>query len=230
MTGREATDSRDSGFTLVELLVGLALTSLLGVLLLDSMRTGLLTWRTIARHADHMDQVIVVQTQLRRLIGLAYPFYDAPNTTAGHVLFEGTPTALSFLATAPTAVQEAGRAKFVLSIEQLDGHLALTLASQPELPSRSQDYPSTSITLLRGLASASLTYLSQDRGGQNRGQHSGLWHDRWYAQAELPQLIRLDVAFPEGDPRWWPDFTIAPRLSVDVGCTHDPLTKNCRGR
>jgi general secretion pathway protein J len=46
----------------------------------------------------------------------------------------------------------------------------------------------------------------------------------------MPQLLRIQVRFTEGDSRTWPDLVIAPRITADVGCVYDQLTQQCRGR
>ena len=66
--------------------------------------------------------------------------------------------------------------------------------------------------------------------GKRRVDKAPAWHDAWAAEPALPLLVSLKVRFRSGDTRLWPDLVIAPRITADVGCVHDPLTKRCRGR
>jgi len=40
-------------------------------------------------------------------------------------------------------------------------------------------------------------------------------------------LVRVAVAFPEGDPRVWPDLYVHPRAAVPELCTIDLTTSQC---
>ncbi len=56
------------------------------------------------------------------------------------------------------------------------------------------------------------------------------WRTSWSNEKTLPQLVRIYAVFPDGDARIWPEFVVAPRVSVDVNCLYDALTKYCQGR
>ena len=66
--------------------------------------------------------------------------------------------------------------------------------------------------------------------GKKRSDRAAAWHDTWTAEPGLPRLVRVTVRLPAGDTRLWPDLITSPRITADVGCIHDPLTKRCRGR
>ena len=85
MTGALATTEPDAGgeagFTLVELLVALALFSLLVTLLFDNVRFGLHAWRQGSAHAENIDHGMIVQDLLRRMIENAYPMLAVDSGT-----------------------------------------------------------------------------------------------------------------------------------------------------
>jgi general secretion pathway protein J len=217
--------SGDRGFTLVELLVGLSLMSLLAVTLIGAMRTGLITWRGVARHAEKLDQIMVAQSQLRKLIGAAYPMHIRSNDSMGHVVFDGTSTSLRFLSTAPVAVQGGGRGIFLLSVVPRGNGFALTVTSRPELEARSHKGQPASVTLVEGLEYMSFAYF-----GRRRDDRVSAWHDNWQAHVELPLLVRIDARFAGHSSQRWPSFVVRPQISVDISCELDVLIKRCRGR
>jgi hypothetical protein len=40
------------------------------------------------------------------------------------------------------------------------------------------------------------------------------WRESWDGADGLPALIALEVVFPAGDPRSWPELMVAPRLAA----------------
>ncbi len=52
--------------------------------------------------------------------------------------------------------------------------------------------------------------------GAERAGAEAEWRERWDVADRLPALIVLEVAFPAGDSRSWPDLVVAPRLAATV--------------
>jgi general secretion pathway protein J len=222
MTGNGARkpSRRDAGFTLVEVLVVLALVSLLTAALFGSVHFGLKAWERTTSRAAAIDQNLLVQDFLRRMIAAAYPSFVVDDLTHGHIDFAGTETSISFFAPTPVARGLGGRSRFVVSLDQ---NKALTVISQSEwVPaeavSRVRD------VLMTNLEGIEFSYFGKGRSGPLQ------WRNSWVAEPSLPQLVRLRVKFPSDDQRVWPELLIAPRIDVDVGCVYDLLTKQCRGR
>jgi general secretion pathway protein J len=214
-----------TGFTLVETLVAITLLALLSIALTGGLRFGVDAWARSSAHSDQLSRTTVVQGLLRRAVGEAYPYFLSKDPTRPYVDFEGTSESLAFLASAPIVLGSVGRSRFRLSIAKHDGLSDLVMTSQAELAAA--DAPTTveRKMLLAGTAFIEFAYF-----GKLRSETNAEWHDSWTGQTALPQLLRVQVRFSKGDTRLWPDLVIAPRISVDVGCVYDPLTKQCRGR
>ena len=215
----------EAGFSLVEVLVALVLLGLLSMALFASVRFGVTAWQRGGERSDQIHTSMLVQDLLRRLIGQAYPLVLADGTGTGRVDFAGTSTSLDFLAPVPVALASGGRARFKVAIERRGGGTDLVMTSRPELAAADAPAELTRKTLLATIEMAEFAYF-----GAAQSQPASQWHDRWGGELSLPALVRLRVRFARSDPRLWPDLTIAPRITADVGCTYDPLTKLCRGR
>jgi general secretion pathway protein J len=199
------------------------LLSLLTMALFFSVRFGVTAWQRGTERSDQIHTSMLVQDLLRRLIGQAYPLVLSDGSGNGRVDFEGTSTSLDFLAPVPVALASGGRARFKLSIERHGDGSDLVVTSRPELAAGDAATELSRKTLLATIETAEFSYFG---GVQSDG--AAQWHDRWSGEMTLPMLVR--VRFARGDPRLWPDLTIAPRITADVGCVYDPLTKLCRGR
>jgi general secretion pathway protein J len=221
MTG-DPPDS-EAGFTLVELLVALALFSMLSTLLFGNVRFGIRAWQYGAVHAEQVDHTMVVQRVLRRIIEEAYPLFLAGDPTHPHVNFNGTRTSLDFLSSAPTAAGVGPRYRFLLTADNLGGKTDLVMRAGPELAS-SED-ASTQTVLLANIERLEFSYF-----GATSSNSTSQWRDEWLQQAAAPRLVRVRAWFPTHDGRKWPDLVVTPRISADVNCIYDTLTKRCRGR
>jgi general secretion pathway protein J len=213
----------DAGFTLVEVLVVLALVGLLTSALFASLRFGLHAWERTTSRAVAIDRNLLVQDFLRRAVAAAYPAFVMDDLTHGHVDFAGTATSISFLGPTPLARGLGGRTRFLIALDQSGGANALTVVAQSEL-APSQAVSTVRDVLLTNLDGVEFSYFGRGRSGALE------WRNTWISEPTLPQVVRLRVKYPAGDPRIWPELLISPRIDVDVACVFDLLTRRCRGR
>ncbi len=213
----------EAGFTLVELLVALALFSLLCTLLFGNVRFGMRAWQYGAVHSEQVDHTTVVQGVLRRLIEEAYPLFLTGDPTHPHVDFNGAQTSLDFLSSAPTAAGVGPQYRFLVAADKVGGKTDLVMTSRPELASAGD--ATTRTVLLADIERIEFFYF-----GATLSDSAAQWRNEWQQQAAAPQLVRVQAWFPARDGRKWSDLLIAPRISADVNCVYDALTKRCRGR
>jgi general secretion pathway protein J len=168
---------------------------------------------------------VLLQDVLRRTVGDAYPYFHPTDPTheLGYVDFSGTAGSMHFLASAPQALGGRGRVRFAIELERNSSGTELVVTTTPELAEGSAK-PERKL-LLSHVEDVEFAYF-----GKKRSQREAIWHNAWTGEPTLPQLVRVRVRAASSDVRTWPDLLIAPRLTADVGCVHDPLTKQCRGR
>ena len=187
----------DAGFTLIELLVTIALLSLLLVLLFGGLHFGTRAWDRAQAHEAGTDELRAVQDLMRRELVQAYPGHAGVEPA---VAFDGGTDSVRFLAPAPQAVETGGR--FRITIAERRGTLAMD--GTPELAVAPGAAWST--VLLHHIAAVRLAYFSRGR-----------WLSSWRDAAGLPELVRVQVDFPPGDGRLWPDLIVAPRIASGAG-------------
>lgn len=89
----------ENGFTLLELLVAMAILGLLAAALSGGIGFGLRAWEAGQRGADRLETPAAVQALLRRQIEQAYPMLA--HTDEPTILFEGARHRLRFLTFLP---------------------------------------------------------------------------------------------------------------------------------
>jgi len=213
----------EAGFTLVEILVALALFSLLATLLFDNVRFGLHAWKHGSAHAEQFEHSMMSQDLMRRMIGNIYPMLVTDGTRQ-RIDFDGSSDAVSFLGNAPI-VASGGRFRFRFSVERQQDRNNLVMRSTSELADPQDASMTTRTILLSDIDRAEFSYF-----GETATERTARWQDDWTQRSEMPGVVRIRVAFRSGDARRWPELLVAPRIGADVSCVYDAITMRCRGR
>jgi prepilin-type N-terminal cleavage/methylation domain-containing protein len=202
---RPARDAR--GFTLVELLIALAIVGALVAIAFGGLRVAVTSWRQGEDRAEAHQHVRSVALVLARAVSAAYP-YRASRGLAPEpvVLFEGSENRLEFVTQAPpfpAAIPIAFTA-VVLSID--DGGEPGLVVRQQALPNRDPFSEATVVYRDPGVTRLALAYLDE----------TGAWKDAWDAAEAraTPRAVKVTVATARnGRTEELPPLTVALRTA-----------------
>lgn len=212
----------EAGFTLIEMLVTLALLGMAALILLQ----GLATAGTIAQRertqSSGLAETIAAQRVVRNSIERLRPVRRV-DTSTPVIEFRGTAGVVTYVGPpldrdAPDVLQ-----RFRLT-RTASGDLVLYSAS---ILKQNIDRSGTDLvgwspnTILHGVGDLEVSYLG---AGPNRGQRG--WQDRWWDRPGPPDLVRIRVIFQDRH-RSWPDLVIRPRATMRAGCRIDVFTGRC---
>jgi general secretion pathway protein J len=206
MRGRRA-----AGFTLLELLVALAVFGLLAVALANGLRLGARSWDAIeARHGASAD-FRLARTLLREWLSEAQSLTataeDADDDRM--LVFDGQSHKLTFAAALTPRFGRGGMFTVDFLLENGKSGRQLVMVQRRFPPVAADSDPAIERrVLLENIAQAEFAYY----GAEDDGEPS--WRNEWREAPALPRLIRLAVDFRPGDTRAWPDFIAAPVLEV----------------
>ncbi len=195
------------GFTLLEVLIALAIAGALLVIAFGGMRVALAAWRQGEDRAEAHQHVRGVALQLARTIGAAYPYVGArTGALESVVLFFGDERRLEFVTQSPPfpfAVRIAFTA-VVISLDESEARSGLVILQRP-LPNENPFVDA--VPVFRDPAVTSISFKYMDA--------SGSWLDAWDGQAAkaAPRAVRIAVGTTLGGrEQSLPPLTVSLRV------------------
>lgn len=206
-----------AGFTLVELLVVLALTGLLALGLYQAFRIGSRAADRAKPDADAPTQFALMQDFMDREIAAAVPM-PVPSDPAQAVQFDGETDTISFVALPPAFLGLGGFQ--LLHLRLSEGRIEVSwepLTRGDSAPEPSAPRPSVLMERVRTIAFA---YFGVAGPSEPVGfdvpapSEAPSWVEHWTNRADLPKLIRLRIILADGTRS--PDMIAAPRLAESL--------------
>jgi prepilin-type N-terminal cleavage/methylation domain-containing protein len=210
---------RHRGFTLIEILVALALMTMIATILITSLQIGGHTWQRVMRSASSTEDIAQAQEFLRARLSTLYP--DDRASVAGPGFLVSNGESLEFSGAAPESSGE-GSLHYQIAVSGESGTLEVRSHVDRSDGFGNSSLAFTSERLLSHVASMSVHFwLKSD-------ETPGRWVDRWTDTRQIPRLIRVDVAFAPEDNRRWPLLYVEPRVDTPANCVFDVVSRRCR--
>ncbi len=204
-----------AGFTLLELLIGIAVLGLLMGMLFGGLRLAShqVEWRTA--RLDRGSRVALVQAFMRRSLADARPLeIEGPRAgvadPAPALAFDGTSEELEFVGPAPESAESGGLELIGLGLVRhgaAAGALSLRVHAY-DAGAGGATAPLRESLVLEGVRQAKFAYF-----GVSAGETEPRWHESWRQLPYLPALVRLTLTLSGGETV--PDLVVALRLSQD---------------
>jgi general secretion pathway protein J len=188
-----STNSTD-GFTLVELLVSMALLSLLALYAVQAFST-LRQLRRVAADISAQTEVDLVASYLRDELADIRPFVLSENGVAPKLLFEGKQNSLTYVK-ASNGERETGGLYLVTVSVDADG----VLKSRRRIIHSKVNVTANEVVLLRGVEKIQFSYFARGDALKDR--------TNWNIDNLLPKEILVDITFAKTDERQWPSTRV----------------------
>jgi general secretion pathway protein J len=218
--------AQEAGFSLIELLVSLALLGMVAAILASGLSLGQGSWRRSEEKAQASRSMFDAQTALRRLVENMQPLRSGSQGSGSQGLrsqasgsqgsgsqdlraieFRGSADELDGIVPLPPHIGLGGLYRLHLFRDRSARRLDLTLhAYEPRSEAASGDDETGLTTLASEIDSLELRYF-----GKAKGEETPNWRNEWQDQEELPSLILIKVR-GEKIGVVWPELLISPRV------------------
>ena len=202
------TGGRDAGFSLIELIVSLALFAMILALLPGAFRTGKRGWETAAV----IEQVASAEASadfLRHRLADATPFYDRDESGRARIAFSGGPQQLSFVAPSQAGPSGGGFYRWSIATAPAGETSALMLTMAPfSAVQTDATATATERVLLNGVRALRIRYF-----GAEEADGEAVWADEWRRSDQLPQLIEIEAETLQSRTASFGPLRVALRLS-----------------
>jgi len=207
---RQRVTYAEAGYTLLELLIALAILTVIASLLLNAIGSARQALNIVDRHGTQAS-VPAVQSVLRRLLVEARPNPDTAERGDPNRAFIGEPNKLGFVSNFVPQGQYGGLWRYEIELEASEGvtessTLVLTQhLVRPASPVTGRPLRTVVVNKVRAF---SVRYF-----GTEKKDSAPQWQDVWRHPYRLPHLVSLDVTFVRTDGRQWTPLIVALPLA-----------------
>ncbi len=219
----------EAGFTLIEMLVSLAIVAMISVVLISGVGRIDLRQRISGQRDAQIDEIANAQFTLRKRIAHIHP---AVNPQTGNTLdFSGNEFSLEFDGEPPDNAAPAAFQRYRLRLERSGDLTLYRLSSLNETVDKRQPEVIgwNATRLLSGASAFSVRYFGPEANGAGGAGVVSRWQPRWSNRNVLPLLVSLRLDFPSGDKRSWPELVVRLRAANGDSCERDLRTDECKG-
>lgn len=207
-----------TGFTLIEVLVGLTLLGLILTMVFSALYTTSQSWQAGDNQANTNDAHRLGLDFIHREIRQAVPVFYLEKDD-NRLLFNGERESLQFVSRLPA--HRGGSDLYLAALELDKENQALRFSYRLlQIDPGSftlDDEHSKHKNILRPISAIELTYYGRESPNEEPS-----WHDTWEEREQMPQLVRLKILSAGADK--WPELYISVPSSMERGLPEMLLT------
>lgn len=208
--------NKSKGFTLIEVLIGMTLLSLMVVLLFSSLTIGAKSWEQGEKKIAEVNEIAVVQQFFNHYLAHSVPQWNDFEPEKDRIFsFQGKTESLKFVASFPASAERSGLQLFSLELKEKDKQRFINVSLTPFFPlSEGEEFFQDDIELVENVARFELSYF-----GLNDETGELVWQNEWLNKEQPPRLVKISLELD--DARYLPEIVVA--LNVDSAYSNADL-------
>jgi general secretion pathway protein J len=219
------TRRRPAGFTLVEVVLAMALLATIMVLLYSGLTFALRSWDAGDANGRRVADRRLGENFMRRELTELFPMrWKDPIVLK--FAFEGEKDHIRFVSARPAGLQQGGLSLVGIEVQETDRVRNLVMRrAMPDDDAVSFDplQKAEPSLLVANVDSVAFAYY-----GAENDFSEAKWSDKWEFPAAMPWLVRVRVKTTDG--RWLPDQIVRIALGPEAGCLESGFQRFCRPR
>lgn len=200
--------NKSNGFTLIEVLIGMTLLSLMVVLLFSSLTIGAKSWEQGEKKIAEVNEIAVVQQFFNHYLAHATPQWNDFEPEKERLFsFQGKEKSLQFVSAFPASAERSGLQLFSLELRKKNKQRFINVGLTPFFPlAEGEEFYQDDIELVENVARFELSYF-----GLNDETGEFGWQNEWLNKEQQPRLVKVLLELDDG--RYLPEIVVA--LNVD---------------
>ncbi len=200
--------NKNTGFTLIEVLIAMTMLSLMVVLLFSSLTIGAKSWEQGEKKIADVNEIAVVQQFFNHHLAHATPQWNDFDPEKDRVFsFQGKKQSLQFVAAFPASAERAGLQLFNLELKKKDKQHFINVTLTPFFPlAEGNEWFQDDVELVKNVQRFELSYF-----GLNDETGELVWQNEWLNKEQQPRLVKILLELDDG--RYLPEMIVA--LNVD---------------
>ena len=201
--------AKQPGFTLLEVLLGMSIMSIMMLLLFASLRICVQNWNAGEKKIAQISQAAIIQNFLQNKLHATLPL-DADFLEEPQFSFQGDKEQIQFVAAMPASASRLGLQLFNISMKKSAGEEGsqLLVDIQPFFPQGDEEpWGEEPVVILKKIHKLHFAYFGTD---SNDPRADAVWQDEWLERQDLPRLVSIDIELTDGEV--WPQLVVALKI------------------
>lgn len=219
---------RQRGFTLIELVVAMALLGTMLLLLYSGLTFALKGWDAGDANGRRTADRRIGENFLRRELSELFPM-RWKDPMALKLAFEGEAQRLRFVSSRPAGITQGGLSLVGLEVEPDASSRARHLVMRRALPDdEAKDFAPLERAEQRSILIADIDSVVFSYFGAESAFAEPSWMDTWTIVGRVPMMVRLRMKSSDGT--FLPEMVVHVILGEEAGCLENSFQRVCRPR
>ena len=213
--------AKQPGFTLLEVLLGMSIMSVMMLLLFASLRICVQNWNAGEKKIAQVSQAAIIQNFLQSKLHATVPL-DGDFLEEAQFSFQGSQDQIQFVAAMPASAGRLGLQLFKMNLQPSsrgEQGSYLQVEMQPFFPQGEGEEQGVEkpVIILRKIQRLKFAYFGSDNAAKNSDSS---WQNDWLEKESLPRLVSIDIELVNGEV--WPQLVVALKVDTAFGESGKP--------